>query len=339
MKKTKNISGQAPGGHRTKLAGILPLYTPMLVQIFPIYACNFKCDYCVFHLDKKERGFISDKIVMDLSLYRKAVEELTLFPGRIKVLRLVGVGEPLLHPDIVEMVRYAASRNVADKVEILTNAFLLKPELSNALIAAGLSRLVVSLQGTSKEKYWETSRIKLDFDVFVKDLKYFNDHKGGTQMYVKIVDSALDGVDDEKRFFEIFSGVCDNLAVEHIVPIHDGIDYEKVMKGKNISQTQFGLPVSELKICPQPFFHMQLNPDGKVVPCYSWDYPAIVGDCNKQSMFEIWNSKKFRNFRRQMLEGRKNVCRVCAECRISQYRMFPEDMISDDDAERLKKLF
>jgi MoaA/NifB/PqqE/SkfB family radical SAM enzyme len=50
--KAKNISGQAPGGKRTKLADVLPLDTPFVVQIFPDYACNLRCNYCIHWMDK-----------------------------------------------------------------------------------------------------------------------------------------------------------------------------------------------------------------------------------------------------------------------------------------------
>jgi len=276
---------------------------------------------------------------MNFDLYKKFVDGLSLFPDKIKMLRFVGIGEPLLHPDIVEMIKYTAVKVVADKIEILTNGFLLTPEISDALISAGLNRLVISLQGTSKEKYWEVSRVKIDFGSFVRNIKYFYEHKGKAHLYLKIVDSALDGKEDEKRFYDTFGDICDNIAIEHIVPIHEGINYETVLKGKEISLTQFGLPVLELKICPQPFFHMQLNPDGKIVPCYSWDYPEIMGNANNQSAYEIWNGESFKRFRRKMLDGRKWVCSICAKCNISRYRMFPEDVLSDKDAERLKKIF
>ncbi len=339
MNTAKDITGQAPGGKRTKLVDALPLSTPFVVQIFPVYACNFKCNYCVMRLEKGERGFISDKVLMDFDLYKKAVDEFALFPDKIKVIRFVGIGEPLLHSRIADMVAYTVLKGVANKVEILTNGSLLTPAMSDSLISAGLSRLVVSLQGTSKEKYLQTSDVNIDFDEFVGNLEYFFKVKGNTHVYLKIVDSALDGEDDEKKFRKIFGNVCDSLAIEHTVPIHSGVDYEKVTKGRKMSQTQFGLPVSEMKICSQPFFHMQINPDGKVVPCYSWDYPDFMGDCRKQSAVEIWNGKRFQDFRRKMLDGRQGLCKTCAECNISKYRLFPEDVISDEDAEGLKKFY
>jgi len=336
--KAKNISGQAPGGKRTKLAEALPLDTPFVIQIFPIYACTFKCGYCIFQMDEKKRGFISDKVMMDLDLLKKSVDEMAAFSNKVKVLRFVGIGEPLLHKDIVEMIRYAVSKNVANKVEIITNASLLTPEMSDALISAGLSRLVVSLQGASKEKYKKICNTDIDFEKFVSNLKYFFDHRGKTHLYLKIVDSALDGKDDEERFYKTFGNICDSLAIEHIVPIHSGVDYEKLLRGKDMFQTQFGLPVGEMKICPQPFFTMQINPDGKVVPCYSFEYPEILGNVNEESVVEIWNGEKFRRFRRKMLDGFRGASKNCAECNISRFRLFPEDIL-DNDAEKLKKLY
>ena len=336
--KAKDISGQAPGGKRTKLAKVLPLDTPFVVQIFPVYACNFKCNYCIFSVDKAKRGFISDKIVMDFDLYKKCIDDIALFPNKMKVLRFVGIGEPLLHKKIADMVEYSVSKDVANTVEILTNASLLTPKMSDSLISAGLSRLVVSVQGTTKEKYRDVCGANIDFENFIENLRYFFNNKGNTQVYIKIVDSTLDGKDDEQRFYDIFGDVCDTMAIEHTVPIHSGINYENILKDKDMTVTQFGLPVSEVKICPQPFFTLQINPDGKVVPCYSWEYPRIMGDCNNQSVCGIWNGNQYQYLRRKMFDGAKNVCEVCAECNIIKYRLFPEDDLKND-AERLKKFY
>ena len=336
--KAKDISGQAPGGKRTKLAEVLPLDTPFVVQIFPIYSCNFRCGYCIFSVERQKRHFISDKVVMDLALYKKSVDEMARFPQKIKVLRIVGIGEPLLHKDIIEMIRYTVEKKVANTVELLTNGALLTPKLSDDLVKAGLTRLVVSLQGTSAKKYKDVCKANIDFDKFIGNLKYFYEHKGNTQVYLKIVDCALDDKYDEKRFYEIFGDICDTIAVEHAVPIHSEVEFDKILKDKDISVTQFGLPLSELKVCPQPFFTMQINPDGKVVPCYSFEYPEIMGDCNKESVIDIWNGKKFQDFRSKMLDGVKNVCDTCANCNIIRYRLWPEDVL-DNDVNRLKKLY
>ncbi|MFZ2448633.1 MAG: radical SAM/SPASM domain-containing protein [Syntrophobacteraceae bacterium] len=336
--KAKVISAEAPGGKRTILSEVLPLSTPIVVQMFPTYACNFACRYCVFSVEKSKRGFISDKIVMEFDLYAKCIDEMSAFPDKLKVLRFVGMGEPLLHKQIAGMVEYAAAKDVANRIEILTNASLLVPELSDALISSGLSRLVVSLQGTTSEKYRQVSKVDLDIETIIGNLRYFYNHKGGAHLHIKIIDYALEGKDDEKRFYELFGDICDTIGIERAGPIFPGVDYKQVLQDKDMSFTQFGLPVSEVHVCPQPFFTLQINPDGKVVPCYSIVYPDIVGDCNNQSVSEIWNGGRFQEFRLTMLDGAKNVCETCSDCNIIKHRLFPEDNLNRD-AERLKQYY
>ena len=65
---------------------------------------------------------------MDFDLYKKCIDDMALFPNKVKVLRIVGIGEPLLHKNIVDMVEYAVSKDIANTVEILTNASLLTPK-------------------------------------------------------------------------------------------------------------------------------------------------------------------------------------------------------------------
>jgi len=336
--KAAIISGNAPGGARPRLADVLPLKPPFVVQIFPIYACNFTCEYCFHAVPRNERGFVSEWPVMKLDLYKKCIDELALFEDQLKVLRFVGMGEPLLHKNIAEMVAIAVSRKVAQRVELLTNGSLLTRKMSDALIDAGLSRMVISLQGISREKYRRISKVDIDFDQFVKNIEYFYTNKKNTHVYIKIVDYALDETDTQDKFYAIFGDICDSIAVENAVPIMPGVDYDKVLSNSDKNATQFGLPLSDIQVCPQAFFTMQVNPDGKVVPCYQITYPGIMGDVNHQTMQEIWNGEAYRTFRRAMLDGRKQVNDICAQCNFIQYRLFPEDDLQAA-AERLKGVY
>lgn len=320
------LAGQAPGGARTPLEGNLPLSTPYVVQFFPIYACNFTCRYCHFSIEKSRRCFVTDRVAMDMGLYRKCVDDMAAFPERIRTLRFVGMGEPLLHRDIDRMIAYAKERGVADRVELLTNGSLLTPGMADRLIAAGLDRLVVSLQGTGAEKYREVSGVDMDFPRFVDRLRYCYDHRKNTHMYLKIVDIALDGEDDRRRYFDIFGDICDSIGIETAVPIYPGVDYNAELSGQD-AKTQFGTGVVRSKICPQPFFTIQINPDGKVVGCYSVTYPEILGEAGRENVVAIWNGEKYNSFRRRMLAGRETVGDVCRACGINLYRMQPEDLI------------
>jgi MoaA/NifB/PqqE/SkfB family radical SAM enzyme len=62
-----------------------------------------------------------------------------------------GFGEPLLHPDIVEMVTLA--KELGARTELITNGLLLDREMAEGLVMAGLDTLVVSVDGTSPESH------------------------------------------------------------------------------------------------------------------------------------------------------------------------------------------
>ena len=153
----------APTGQRIKLVDAIPLPAPLIVQIFDIYACNLACKFCHYGLEKAKRPKLTTKPVMALSLFKKIVDDMTQFPVKIKMLRFCGAGESLLDKNIVEMVRYAAERQVAEKMELITNGILLTPRMSVDLIEAGLERLRVSIYGLSPEKYREIAGRDVDF--------------------------------------------------------------------------------------------------------------------------------------------------------------------------------
>lgn len=62
-----------------------------------------------------------------------------------------GFGEPLFHPNLVEMVQKA--KETGARVELITNGILLGDEIGRKLIRAGLDKLWVSIDGATPESY------------------------------------------------------------------------------------------------------------------------------------------------------------------------------------------
>jgi MoaA/NifB/PqqE/SkfB family radical SAM enzyme len=62
-----------------------------------------------------------------------------------------GIGDPLSHPELIEMVRQVKS--LGARVELITNGTLLDEELSTQLIEVGLDMLWVSIDGATPESY------------------------------------------------------------------------------------------------------------------------------------------------------------------------------------------
>lgn len=119
---------------------------PPLTKIYvePTTACNLNCRTCMRNSWDEPAGR------MMISTYRRLIEELE----EVRSLRSVafwGFGEPLLHPDIVEMV--ALAKTLRAKTELITNGLLLNREMADRLVSAGLDTLIISIDGTVPESY------------------------------------------------------------------------------------------------------------------------------------------------------------------------------------------
>ena len=89
------------------------------LYIEPTTKCNLNCRMCFRHT-------WFDEPICDLSLedFRKALDTM---PSSVETIFFGGMGEPLFHRDILQMVRLAAETGA--EVELLTNGTLLSEEL------------------------------------------------------------------------------------------------------------------------------------------------------------------------------------------------------------------
>ena len=347
--RARRIDGQAVNGARTRLADAIPLAAPYAITMFPIYACNFKCSYCIHSIPIQERSHVVDQRMMEMDLYKKIIDDIRSFlPAQIqsaqkgstcspvevlRALHFAGLGEPLMHPDIVEMVRYAKEKRVARVVDIVSNGGLLTRDMIDGLVAAGLDRIRISLQGLDADMYKDMSDVVIDFEKFRSHLRYFYEHRGNTKIYIKIMDVSLKER-SETEFLNLFADLADEVAVEKLCPLVDDIDYKGDFAQKEFIYTMNGNLVKNAEICPQPFYTMQINPAGECIPCCTIERPLSVGNCAEQSLREIWNGTALNMFRRKQLERKKNEFPVCRKCSQYKYGMFPEDIL-DDDAEKI----
>jgi MoaA/NifB/PqqE/SkfB family radical SAM enzyme len=106
--------------------------------------CNAACDFCGFARDKNLAG---PRRYIDLAEFSRALP--ILRRRRVRYMTFQG-GEPLVHPDIVALVRVASQAGV--QCGLITNGWFL-PEHMEALAAAGLKRLLVSIDSHSMAKH------------------------------------------------------------------------------------------------------------------------------------------------------------------------------------------
>ena len=67
-------------------------------------------------------------------------------------LKVYGVGEPTLHPNIKEIVEYAKNTDKFNSIVISTNCLACKPSLFEELFERGLTRIIISIDSMIQEE-------------------------------------------------------------------------------------------------------------------------------------------------------------------------------------------
>jgi MoaA/NifB/PqqE/SkfB family radical SAM enzyme len=122
---------------------------PILAHIIPMRRCNLSCAYC------NEYDKVSDP-VPTVEMLRRIELLAKLGTGIITI----SGGEPLLHPDLDEII--SAIRSHGAIATIITNGYLLTPERIQRLNRAGLEHLQISIDNVMPDEVSKKSLKVLD---------------------------------------------------------------------------------------------------------------------------------------------------------------------------------
>jgi len=89
---------------------------------------------------------------MDIIIYRKLLADLNVFKT-LKSIAFWGIGEPLAHPQIIDIVALAHESGL--KTEMITNGHLLDKSMARGLTQAGLDTLIVSVDGSTQKTFMD----------------------------------------------------------------------------------------------------------------------------------------------------------------------------------------
>lgn len=324
------------GQNRNKLSKVVPLDMPYSMFVMPTTYCNFRCIYCGYSLGYEEmkKKYDFNPQMMTLETYKKIIEQMKEFPRPLKMLGLTAQGEPLINKDIAKMVKIAKDANVAERIEIITNGLLLTKELSEQLIKSGLDTLRISLQGISNEKYEEICGAKIDFDEFMENIRYFYRNKKDTNLFVKVMDIALNE-GEEELFYSLFENCSDRMFVEKMIPAYEGVE---VTQDLDAEYDRYGRISDKKEVCPLPFYMMGVFPNGDVEPCDSIYKPIILGNIHEKKLLHMWNSQELKNFWIQQLENKRCDNNKCAMCCAPNDVAHPEDELDSSAQILLEKI-
>lgn len=330
---------------RKILKDCLPLKLPLCVSIEPTNLCNFKCVMC-FHGNNEYANGAKPLKNMEWSIFQKTLEDLDRWTDsaseKIKLLKLYSLGEPLVNPRLCDMVKAVREKDVAEQIEITTNASLLRKEVSEKLVEYGLDIIRVSIYGIEEERNKYITKSSCTPSEIWENVRFLYEcreaaGKGKPKIYVKMFN---EGERINKEFTQRYKDIADVVGIDEVfnVDVGEGNDvFENYYDKEAVKEHQNSLESNifkEKRACRYPFTHMTVRNDGTVVSCCSdWLKELNLGNIKDHTLEEIWESRSLYDLRLKMLQSKGQCFKACRVCEIP-YRDLPEDSVDGIDVDR-----
>ena len=277
---------------------------PLTLAIESTAKCNLFCPMC-----PRENIYFPPRD-MELPLFKKIIDEGKDF---LEFAVPYGVGEPLLNPEIYDMIAYC--REMAVPSGISTNATVLTEEASRRLIEAGLDYIILAFDGATRATY-EKYRKGADFDRVRANILTFLRVKKELKSKIFCILQVV-RLNDNRRELPELVRMWRVEGIDEIRIKKDEVHNEgSAIPGDNEERPPMRHPCYLLWRGP-----MYIHYDGTVFPC-CYIYPAEpVGNLKKNALREIWNSDSMVRLREAHIRGDLSQYKACQNCPAARPRM------------------
>jgi radical SAM protein with 4Fe4S-binding SPASM domain len=275
---------------------------PLHLDIDASAACNLRCPMCSRTIMLKKNKSIQSAH-FDFDLYKRLIDEAAELG--IYSVKYNWLGEPLMNPRIVDMVKYAKDKGIEDTM-MNTNAVLLSEKMSRDLINAGLDKLFFSFDSPYKESY-EEIRVGAKYEDVLTNIKRFREIReemGSLNPTTRVSMVLIPGKNENfiDDYVKLFSDIVDAIAYD------DFIDHEKDCSFLDEKKdTRFS--------CAQLWQRIFVRPDGSIGICCRDHYTACgIGNINNMTLKEAWNSPVLKEIRDKHQNMKWHDVKLCSRC-------------------------
>jgi cyclic pyranopterin phosphate synthase len=298
---------------------------PIYVEIGPISSCNHRCSFCALDYLKNQSNLINKEVLI------KTLRNMADFG--VKSIMFAGEGEPLLYPNLDEVIQNAKKFGL--DVALTTNGVLFDDNKVKSMLK-NLSWVKVSIDAGTKESYAKIHGCDAkDFLTLLENLRFMGNYKHKHNLPCKIgcqillINENISEVED--LILEIKDLGLDYLVLkpysQHPNSINKQkikLDYAKLIElSKKYSKGDFKViyrkqTVQELEeneirydTCYGINFFCLITAEGNIIPCnifYNKE-KFYYGNIYEKTFAEIWSGKQREKVKEKLYE------KGCAECR------------------------
>jgi len=291
---------------------------PVSLMVEPSSACNLRCPLCPTGLGITRR----ERHTLSAAEFERA---LGWFRHTLAVITFWNYGEPLLNRELPAMVALAARRGIRTRVS--TNGHFLEQATIDALLAAGLSQLIVSLDTPDAELYpryrvrGKLERVERNFRLAVE-----RKHALGSDAQVVAQYMLMQGSEDVDAMIAHGAGLGADLVIVKTIGIGSAVpepgnsawalmpDNERHRRHVSRDDLRARVQLEDAR-CTYVWRNMVLNSDGGCVPCCrdqnaEHDLGRAEGG---RTLAAVWNGPAYRRFRRLIRETQRDAV-MCQRC-------------------------
>ena len=314
-------------------------FLPSSLDIEPVNYCNFRCPHCqVTHWQKEKKE-------LDYKSFETLIKKL---PQLIWI-KIQGMGEPLLNKDLIPMLRLGNERSI--RMSFTSNGSIFNRNIAEKVANLDNTSITFSIDGASAGVF-EKIRVGSRFESVCQNIKQLteiigqSDKSPQVKAWMVVTKSNLREVGDVVRLverlgvrsitFQLFLNdwgksemssyiddiklISNNLSSKEIVLALE--QAKKIAKEIGVEiRIYYGDFYTKKRICSWPWKSSYICANGDVVPCsiLADSETVKMGNVFENSLSEIWNSEKYRNFRDQHINhDLPSYCRHCyLDCEVN----------------------
>lgn len=288
-------------------------HMPLFVSVEPASVCQLRCPECP--VGQRADTRLSRNAFMPREVWTRVLREAA---DTAAVFQFYFQGEPLLNPALPQMI--ADARRAGVYTILSTNAQALTPEMADSLLAAGLNRIIVSMDGLSQSSYG-AYRIGGDIARCKDALRFLHEAKKrtGARTIVELQCLRLKTNEHEwtalRRSYKALG--ADRLTFKSAQLYSYASGHPLMPSSPRYSRYRRGAdgrysrkPLR--KGCFRVWSGVVVTTDGELLPCcYDKSHEFSYGNIMSAPLASLFSGEKAVAFRRAAMREQPQICKEC----------------------------
>ncbi len=277
--------------------------------------CNLKCMLCPTGIGLVRRN----NARMAFVDFRKIIDKMADYSIQIS---LGGFGEPFLNEDIYRMLEHIKNKGIC--VEIYTNFLILDKRGIEKLAKYKIDKLVISLDAWDAESYFHYKGVD-GFHKVLENLRYLVEIKKQKRQKKPLVNLQFIMIKDAQGHIDKIRDLAMDIGIDSLslktpnLYLGNSCNYpdlklEERFLSKDFNRYRFNS--AKISPCPWLWESLIIYANGDIGPCcYDAQGDYILGNIFLDDISNIWNNKKYKEFRRDTIHKINNhkLCALCME--------------------------